>query len=191
DDSLALLYRSGPAILNEKPIWFGGADKAYNFNGIEYGTGVGVEPLNFITSYDPISMSFSTDSLSVSIMDMRGIAQIDSNRYIIAGGMGPGQVVSNKTYLLEYTIPPGVHEPSKEDHLVVFPNPVSGFLEIRLPENALVQQWMVRDVAGRIVGAGKHISNGVLPVSHLSNGLYTVEIDTSEGILSSPFLVVK
>ena len=191
DDSLALLYRSGPAILNEKPIWFGGADKAYNFNGIEYGTGVGVEPQNFITSYDPISMSFSTDSLSVSIMDMRGIAQIDSNRYIIAGGMGPGQVVSNKTYLLEYVIPPGVTETPKQFKLSVYPNPTSTRLQVQFIGNGILENWNISDITGRVVSKDQTIPNDGIEVFHLQNGLYTLQVKTSKRGYTSMFVVNK
>tara|TARA_B110000046_G_scaffold179565_1_gene208960 strand:+ start:617 stop:829 length:213 start_codon:yes stop_codon:yes gene_type:complete len=35
-------------------------------------------------------------------MDLRGIAQISSNEWVICGGMEADQYVSNKTYLLPY-----------------------------------------------------------------------------------------
>jgi len=193
DDSLGALYRSGAGIFNDEPIWFGGADKAYNYDGIEYGSGLGVEPLNRVTTYHPLLSSFSEESGGiVPIMDMRGIVQIDTNKFIIAGGMGPGQQVSDKTYLLEYVIAPGISEEQRTKPILeLYPNPALTRLKIRFTEVHVVQQWNITDIAGRIVGTGTAITSDGFDVSELDSGIYILQITTQEAVLSTSFVVSK
>ncbi|MCH8318719.1 MAG: T9SS type A sorting domain-containing protein, partial [Bacteroidetes bacterium] len=77
---------------------------SYNYDGIAFdGTG-GVDPLDRIMAYHAKSQTWEIDTATpFSVMDLRDIAQINSNQYIIAGGMLPGQEVSNRTFLLTYT----------------------------------------------------------------------------------------
>ena len=193
DDSLASLYRSGAGVLGGQPIWLGGADKAYNYDGVEYGTGQGVEPLNRVTRYDPLTSIISIESGAIpAIMDMRGIAQIDSNKYIIAGGMEADQEVSGKTYLIEYVKTPGLKETNTgKKWIAVYPNPASTLLQIRIEEADKLHHWGITDMRGRIVEAGKAIPNQELNISHLSDGLYALQLTTNARVYTTPFVVAK
>ncbi|MBL4752460.1 MAG: T9SS type A sorting domain-containing protein [Flavobacteriales bacterium] len=190
EDSLGMLYRSGAGILNGQPVWFGGADKAYNFDGIEYGSGLGVEPLNRVTTFDTTTATFSIeDGVIANFMDMRGIAQIDSNKYIIAGGMGPGQEVSAKTYLLEYVIPQAIGENGgSAQHFSIHPNPASDYVQIQFKEKGKINNWNITDITGRIVSQGQQIPSHGLSVRHLQNGIYTLQITTDNQLLTAKFV---
>jgi hypothetical protein len=193
DDSLASLYRSGAGVLEGQPIWLGGADKAYNYDGVEYGTGQGVEPLNRVTRYDPLTSIISIESGAIpAIMDMRGIAQIDSNKYIIAGGMESDQEVSGKTYLIEHVMTPGLKETTMgKKGIAVSPNPASTLLQLGIEEADKLQHWSITDMRGRIVEAGNAIPNQELNISHLSDGLYTLQLTTNARVYTVPFVVAK
>jgi len=193
DDSLASLYRSGAGVLEGQPIWLGGADKAYNYDGVEYGTGQGVEPLNRVTRYDPLTSVISIEPGAIpAIMDMRGIAQIDSNKYIIAGGMESDQEVSGKTYLIEHVMTPGLKETTMgKKGIAVSPNPASTLLQLGIEEADKLQHWSITDMRGRIVEAGNAIPNQELNISHLSDGLYTLQLTTNARVYTVPFVVAK
>jgi hypothetical protein len=193
DDSLASLYRSGAGVLEGQPIWLGGADKAYNYAGVEYGTGQGVEPLNRVTRYDPLTSVISIEPGAIpAIMDMRGIAQIDSNKYIIAGGMESDQEVSGKTYLIEHVMTPGLKETTMgKKGIAVSPNPASTLLQLGIEEADKLQHWSITDMRGRIVEAGNAIPNQELNISHLSDGLYTLQLTTNARVYTVPFVVAK
>ena len=125
-------------------------------------------------------------------MDMRGIAQIDSNKYIIAGGMEADQEVSGKTYLIEHVKTPGLKETNTgKKWIAVYPNPASTLLQIRIEEADKLHHWGITDMRGRIVEAGKAIPNQELNISHLSDGLYALQLTTNARVYTTPFVVAK
>lgn len=96
-------YRSACSTYLDKLVWIGGAGIAYNYNGLAYSGGAGVPPLDRILTYHPASDSWQEIlGTPESIMDLRGIAKISDNQWIVCGGMGPEQEVSNKTFLLTF-----------------------------------------------------------------------------------------
>jgi len=191
DDSLGGLYRSGAGVFNDEPIWFGGADKAYNFDGIDYASSLGVEPLNRVTTYHPLLSSFTESSGTiVPIMDMRGIVKIDTNKFIIAGGMGPGQTVSDKTYLLEYVIPPGYEEIIlHKGDLKVYPNPVSGRMYLDIPDQENDHAWVIVDLAGRVLSEGVYGEGQGISTTYLIGGMYYLQITMKDRVLTTSFVV--
>jgi len=194
DDSLAALYRSGAAVVNDQPTWLGGADTPYNYNGLAYGTNLGVEPLDGVTWYDPLNQSLNIDAAAISpIMDLRGLANIDSNKFIIAGGMGPGQKVSNKTYLLEYTAADGVRneQPSSENALFIFPNPVKYKISLGDNSNDRLLRWEIIDVLGRSIDKGQEFPKEGLSIHSLDKGLYSLKLFTGEEVLLGKFVVTR
>lgn len=95
------LYRSACSGYQNTIFWIGGAEIAYNYDGIAYdGTG-GVSPnFRIIQCQSENQNLIENYSTFLPVMDMRGIAKIGGGNWIIAGGMDTAQVVSNKTYLL-------------------------------------------------------------------------------------------
>lgn len=103
----ASLYRPGITEYKGDILTIGGATNTYNYDGIAYdGTG-GVAPLSEIRRYTPTSSTWQKHVMSIpATMDLRGVAKIDDNNIIVAGGMGQDQEVSAQTYLVNLkTVP--------------------------------------------------------------------------------------
>lgn len=96
-----ILYRPGVGTIDGDPIWIGGAAQSYNYNGIAY-VGNPVDPIREINIFEHSSSSWSSQKIDYSIMDLRGSAQVGAREIIIAGGIGPSQMVSNKTVRLKF-----------------------------------------------------------------------------------------
>lgn len=95
-------YRSACSGTEDLVFWIGGSPTSYNYDGIAYdGTG-GVDPSARILHFNPSdSMYLDEINQPYGVMDLRGIAKLSNNRWIICGGMDTNQVVSNRTFLLE------------------------------------------------------------------------------------------
>ncbi|MBW8050353.1 MAG: T9SS type A sorting domain-containing protein [Cytophagales bacterium] len=149
-------YRMGAVVYGNTGFWIGGAGNSYNYDGIAYdGTG-GVDPLDRIMAYHAKSQTWEVDTATpFSVMDLRNITQIDSNQYIIAGGMLPGQAVSNRAFLLTYTPPPvtGITSIKSADNIKVYPNPVNNTLQVNI--NGTVDNSTLKielmDITGKIL----------------------------------------
>jgi len=82
--------------------------------------------------------------------------------------------------------PMAVHEPSLQQPLEVYPNPVSDLLYIKdLPYEAV--DYAIFDVSGRMVAAGA--SNGTISVSRLEKGLYVLQIKGEKLLKTAKFMV--
>lgn len=99
EDSLALGYRMGAIAIENEPYWIGGSTVSYNYNGIAYNGSGGVAALNRLVWFDHQKLHAIYGQLP-AIMDIRGLALIGKNQFVIAGGMAKFQQVSNKVYLL-------------------------------------------------------------------------------------------
>ena len=95
-------YRAACSAAGTTVFWIGGAGTAYNFDGIAYNGSGGVEPSARILHFSQHDYQFNDEITEpFGVMDLRGIAKLSNNRWIIAGGMDTNQVVSNRTFLLE------------------------------------------------------------------------------------------
>ncbi len=106
-------YRMAAVAVEERAYWIGGSGVTYNYDGIAYNGSGGVEPLTRILSYDPglpSSPWYSDDDQPFGVMDLRGIAEVGANEFVICGGMSPDQEVSNKAYKLTYSAPSGLDD---------------------------------------------------------------------------------
>jgi len=95
-------YRSACSGIGNTIFWVGGSPTSYNYNGIAYnGTG-GVDPSARILHFNNWDYLFTDNTNEpFGVMDLRGIAALPGNRWIVCGGMDTNQVVSNRTFLLE------------------------------------------------------------------------------------------
>ena len=192
-DSAVNIYRSGAAIFNNNPIWIGGAGNSYNYNGIEYGTGNGVNPLDNIVQYQTSSGQFSIDTgIGLNIMDLRGVVQIGT-QYFIAGGMDTGQLVSNKLYRIEYIVPPGISEgiqKSAEFHL--FPNPATTSFEIFVPSSKEDSKWYIYNSVGELISKGQmKESSSTIIIKRYPPGIYLIRVETVKGTRERQFIVAR
>lgn len=97
----AIGYRMGSFAFEDQPYWLGGSAVSYNYNGIAYNGSGAVSPLKRIMrlSLGPDTLEILPDTLFPT-MDLRGVAQVGDNQFMIVGGMRKGPVVTDKTLLI-------------------------------------------------------------------------------------------
>lgn len=95
-------YRAACSSAGNTMFWIGGAPTAYNYDGIAYNGSGGVDPSARVLHFSLHDYQYNDEvSEPFGVMDLRGIAKLSNNRWIICGGMDTNQVVSNRTFLLE------------------------------------------------------------------------------------------
>lgn len=95
-------YRAACSSAGNTVFWVGGAPTAYNYNGIAYNGSGGVDPSARILHFTLHDYQYTDETAEpYGVMDLRGIAKLSNNRWIVCGGMDTNQVVSNRTFLLE------------------------------------------------------------------------------------------
>jgi len=182
-DSSLKGYRMASTSYGNKVFWIGGSDVTYNYDGIAYNSSGGVNPLARILTYDSESITLVENTGSpFAVMDLRGIASIAPNKYIIAGGMDSGQVVNNKTYLLEYATATGINNqysiPSTRDQLKIYPNPANEYLTVNFPSQYKNVRYGIYDLTGRKIANGKiSSSKNSIGLNHLAKGMYMLCIE--------------
>jgi len=150
----SLGYRMGAAVYQGQVLWLGGSAVSYNFNGSAYNGSGGVPPLGRIVRYDPLTGQAVVDSQAiVPVMDLRGVAAIAPGQFIIAGGMGSGQQVSAKTWLISDQ-PLSARAPvrSQVAPVTIQSFPLEGVITIHLHDPAWQPyQLELFDLAGRLI----------------------------------------
>lgn len=95
-------YRAACSGTDDRVFWVGGSAISYNYDGIAYNGSGGVDPSARILHFNPSDSTFLDETTQpYGVMDLRGIAKLSNNRWIVCGGMDTNQVVSNRTFLLE------------------------------------------------------------------------------------------
>lgn len=95
-------YRSACSGTGNTVFWIGGSSVSYNYNGIAYNGSGGVNPSARILHFNNSVYQYSDEtSEPFGVMDLRGIAKLGNNRWIVCGGMDSSQVVTKHTFLLE------------------------------------------------------------------------------------------
>ncbi|MCF8247491.1 MAG: T9SS type A sorting domain-containing protein [Saprospiraceae bacterium] len=190
DEPAAKGYRMAAATFGNRPIWLGGSDVTYNFNGIAYNGSGGVLPLDRTTMYDPGSGSFyQTTGNMPAVMDIRGAAQIAENEVIIVGGMSAGQQVTNQVWRIPLDGLTGVDGNVNESAFFkIYPNPTSGGLVVEVPGKFEVE---IYDASGNLVLHEK--AEGVLRffTKNLPTGMYFVEVMAADGMRGAKQVFVK
>lgn len=174
----AIGYRMGAAVWNEtRPVWIGGSEDAYNFDGISYIFGTGVEPYERILELQTETDQLEETAFSLSIMDIREVAQVDPTSVIICGGMEPGQAVTNSTYRIDLSLVSTNSIPS-EDEISIYPQPSKDVIFLSNVENIYYE---IIDVLGRIVKTGIYSQDGI-SLGSLPPGMYV--LSTNRGAKS-------
>jgi N-acetylneuraminic acid mutarotase len=95
-------YRSACSAKGNTVFWVGGSPLSYNYNGVAYNGSGGVDPSARILHFNNASYQYLDETTQpYGVMDLRGIAKLSNDKWIICGGMDTNQVVSNRTFLLE------------------------------------------------------------------------------------------
>ncbi len=154
------LYRSIAVNQGGDLHWIGGAGIPYNFDGLSYAANSPVDPINRILRWSPDDRNWiEYDSTPYQIMDLRGIAKIADNKFIIAGGMEVDTLVSNRTF--ELTFDPNYVEPidssdttntsvseSLNSQIKIYPNPTKDLVYVEGLERATLELY---DLTGKKV----------------------------------------
>ncbi len=190
DEPAAKGYRMAAATFGNRPIWLGGSDVTYNYDGIAYNGSGGVAPLARTTMYDPANASFfQTNDDVPAVMDLRGAAQIAENEVVIVGGMIAGQQVTNQVWRIsldELTeVSSNLNEPP---FFRIYPNPASGGLTVEVPGRFEVE---IYDRDGNLVLFEKAEGEFRLSTKNLSTGLYYVEVLAADGMRGTKQVFVK
>jgi N-acetylneuraminic acid mutarotase len=145
-------YRSACSSVGNTAFWIGGAATAYNYDGIAYNGSGGVDPSTRVLHFSLHDYQYNdVVSEPYGVMDLRGIAKLSNNRWIICGGMDTNQVVSNRTFLLEnpsveiddVSIPDG-YEIAYESSRVVIRTPELGVAFLYDPSGKRIRSWKVK-----------------------------------------------
>lgn len=182
-------YRPASATFQGQALWFGGSDVTYNFDGLAYSNNSGVPPLDRVTIYNPATGLLTQNTgWMPALMDLRGIAQISENQFILAGGMLENQTVSDKTFLLTLDdLPSTTAEINLQNVLKISPNPVRDTWQISAEGNFSYEFFAAN---GEKIKTGNAVGNTPQTLSNISAGIYNVRISQKGKTVSINRMVV-
>ncbi len=181
-------YRMAAGVFEGQPFWLGGSADTYNFDGIAYNGSGGVAPLGRLLGYNPTDGQLTEYNDQISpVMDLRGVAQISENQFIIAGGMTTDQTVSKQTMLITIDYIQGVTSPysSNVSHLI-HPNPVANWLQIE--EEGFFDVVIYNTVGQPLLSLPSH--SGRINISRLPSGHYYIVLSRAGVVVAREGFVV-
>lgn len=186
-DNAALGYRMGASDFEGKPVWFGGSDVTYNFNGIAYNGSGGVPANERISIYDPgTGVLAPLLQYFAPVMDLRGIGKTGPDEFIIAGGMKENQVVTNRTLKVKINEINQIKS-IEIPRLKISPNPAEEQITIDKQGNFDLR---ISDLTGKIVLEAKQSGN-TINISNLPDGEYMlVLLENGKITATGRFVVV-
>lgn len=104
------------------------------------------------------------------------------------------QVVSQQdgamgTYLLHITVSRATGIQDKETSSIsLYPNPVSNYLHLIVPDNCQIQRIDVYTIMGTLVQSIEYDNNPTIDVSKLSQGTYFLRLYTTDAVLTGKFV---
>lgn len=162
-------YRAACSGTDDRVFWVGGSAISYNYDGIAYNGSGGVDPSARILHFNPNdSMFFDETTQPYGVMDLRGIAKLSNNRWIICGGMDTNQVVSNRTFLLESNSL-SFSEPSKENFVLKYEK---GGVQIELEHSTDLQ--LVNSL-GKVIASQKSVATMRINDGDFPAGIYLLK----------------
>lgn len=175
-------YRMAAAVINGSLNWLGGSNQTYNYDGLAYSSGQGVPPNNRRLVINAKTFAFDEDtSISVKYpMDLRGIAQTDTNEFYLVGGMEDNQWVSNKTIRITYVNLFSLTESSEKLTNQVFPNPVEDIVNFTAPYTGFLRVFTLE---GKLVFETQLTKKSTVDLSALREGNYILETLDGKRIL--------
>lgn len=160
-------YRAACSSVGNTIFWIGGAPTAYNYNGIAYNGSGGVDPSARILHFSVHDYQYADEvNQPYGVMDLRGIAKLSNNRWIICGGMDTNQVVSNRTFLLENPLVE-IAEMQGTDNFEVRNH--ENYVDISLPFQS---EGRLMDLSGRVLKRMSKDDNHRLMKEEFSEGWY-------------------
>jgi N-acetylneuraminic acid mutarotase len=177
-------YRMACTTSNHRIFWIGGSSTSYNFDADAYDNSGIVNPEERIATYYSGFALWEDLVADQGVMDLRGIARVSDNSWIICGGMEANQLVSNKTWLLEYD--PSV---SLEVQSVVNSSAMYANDELKISSPEAIQSWELLNMSGTRVFHGNSSGFELVETIPLSPGIYIVNVRFQNGISLSKKIV--
>ncbi len=169
-------YRTAATEIDGNAYFLGGSDVTYNYNGIAYNGSGGVGPNQSSLAYDPVlDTVFRRGPFPEMPMDLRSLGELSDNKRIIAGGMESGQIVSNKTWLLDFNPIDYVqtNEVKTVELISLFPNPTTAQISFNIDTNQ-ADEIRILDLEGK-VQLQSMFSQNTISLSTLAAGMYIVQ----------------
>ncbi len=170
-------YRMACTSFGNEVIWIGGAETAYNFDGLAYSGGAVVPPHQEVRTYNTLNSIWSVfENSPFAIMDLRGIARVSEEEWIIAGGMTTNAQVTDAVYRISRSTVstqnegiPGLKVYSSADQL---------FIE-GLPKGSYKMNLF--DMSGRLIFI-RNLKGGShsISLSSLPEGIYLLAIQHAD-----------
>lgn len=176
--AIAKGYRMAAGSMNGAAVWIGGSDVTYNYDGIAYNGSGGVSALMRRKIYSPENGIFSNEmtALLPAIMDVRGAAQLDTNRIVSVGGMEPGQQVSRKVYSFSWENMVATSDQKPQLNVYISPNPASEHIDIQVDGNFAARLF---SADGHLINTSKCVDIHRLSTEGLAAGVYLLNIEKS------------
>ncbi len=178
------IYRGAVINVGSKLFCIGGSAVPYNYDGLAYSDGSGVEPAYRILEYNSFSELWAEHtSTPIGKMDLRGLAKIDDYNFIQAGGMEGEQVVSNRPFLLTFdpsyisitdSLNISVANPSGQIAFRIHPNPVSDMLHFEQTFGEKIPFEIYNTNCSRVLTGKLVWGKSSFSVADLPNGIYTI-----------------
>jgi len=190
ESTAAVGYRMAALHSEGLPLWIGGSELTYNFDGIDYnGTG-GVNPNGQYTYYiEHLSELYSEENVMPPIMDLRGIAKLDEKNFIICGGMEAGQKVTDKAFHIIVAGLVSNEDISKSNEISIYPTVVRNSINIESSKD-IIGRFKLLTQSGQLV-FDQYINNTIysIDMKDLPKGVYIVNLD--EGNKTKNTKVIK
>lgn len=174
-------YRMAAAVKFGTAVWVGGSDITYNYNGISYDGASGVPALARRKRFFPWNGALINEDTTAlpAIMDLRGAAQPDNGYFITAGGMEPGQKVSNRVFKYIWEELLDADAPVGDEAFHVFPNPASDVLTIEYEGKESLRATLF-DSSGRELATVSGVCPLKMATRGLGNGVYWLQLISGE-----------
>ncbi len=188
------IYRAA-AFQGENHInWIGGSEVTYNFNGIAYNGSGGVPPREnwtylYHNSGGEVLQSIPPDMWNAApkVMDLRGIARLNNDEGITAGGKLENQQVTDKVFLINFK----QLLSNRNITLTKFkisPNPSSNFITLEKEGNFKIE---IVGVNGKLFLEKSVTGFDEINISNLNSGIYFVKIFKKEKWIGIEKLVIE
>ncbi|MEJ6798043.1 MAG: hypothetical protein QNK75_03330 [Crocinitomicaceae bacterium] len=165
-------YRSACSASGQTVFWIGGASVGYNFDGIAYNGSGGVQPDTRILHLNSPSNSYQNNaSEPFGVMDLRGIGELGSGRWLICGGMDSNQVVTNRTFLLTSPSLNLKEEKLKETFFISYTE-----IGVNVHSKELMNYQLV-SMDGKTVKTISLTENWEIPFGDFPGGVYFIQTD--------------
>ncbi len=148
--------------INNDLVVFGGLDTLNNY-------------YNTVWSYNIGSSTWTQLTSLPSFGRKGGMGFTNNNILYYTCGIDQGNTRLKETWKYDVTV--GIKEFEKKEELGIFPNPASGKINVKLPQN-ISKAYKIIDVAGRISLSGNLEEDHLINVSTLSPGMYFLECGT-------------